>query len=325
MEALMKTVKENRNVRDSTIKIYSRHLNKLSKEINDKEYSSREFLKSKVKEVKKFISKQTTSTKKNYVASILVALSPNEKKKPLSGYDKVYDEYLDILLTEHNKYNEFIKTKEKSVKTSENWLDWNDVLKLQRKYGRDIKKKGYKQSTKELFNKKDLDLIQKYLVISLYTLHAPRRLEYADTEVLTNTEFNKLTEKEKDNGIYLVVVSRNKKFFSFGKHVIKSETPDNVRINVDRSLNSILNLWSNFNTNKYLLQDSKGNKMSKNQLSKYLNKVFSPTGKKISSSMLRKIKITNEFDAEEVDKKNKLAKEMNHSVGVQQSVYLKKD
>ena len=325
MEALMKTVKENRNVRDSTIKIYSRHLNKLSKEINDKEYSSREFLKSKVKEVKKFISKQTTSTKKNYVASILVALSPNEKKKPLSGYDKVYDEYLDILLTEHNKYNEFIKTKEKSVKTSDNWLDWNDVLKLQRKYGRDIKKKGYKQSTKELFNKKDLDLIQKYLVISLYTLHAPRRLEYADTEVLTNTEFNKLSEKEKDNGIYLVVVSRNKKFFSFGKHVIKSETPDNVRINVDRSLNSILNLWSNFNTNEYLLQDSKGNKMSKNQLSKYLNKVFSPTGKKISSSMLRKIKITNEFDAEEVDKKNKLAKEINHSVGVQQSVYLKKD
>ena len=292
MEALMKTVKENRKVRDSTVKIYSRHLNKLSE---------------------------------NYVASILVALSPNEKKKPLSGYDKVYDEYLDILLTEHNKYNDFIKTKEKSVKTSDNWLDWNDVLKLQRKYGRDIKKKGYKQSTKEVFNKKDLDLIQKYLVISLYTLHAPRRLEYADTEVVTNTEFNKLSEKEKDNGIYLVNVSRNKKFFSFGKYVIKSETPENVRINVDRSLNSVLNLWNNFNDNKYLLQDSKGNKMSKNQLSKYLNKVFSPTGKKISSSMLRKIKITNEFDAEEVDKKNKLAKEMNHSVGVQQSVYLKKD
>jgi len=321
----METVKKNRNVRDTTIKIYSRHLNKLSKEINDKDYSSRDFLKSKVKDVKKFISKQTTSTKKNYVASILVALSPNEKKKPLKGYDKVYDEYLDILLTEHNKYNEFIKTKEKSVKTSDNWLDWADVLKLQRKYGRDIKKKGYKQSTKELFNKKDLDLIQKYLVISLYTLHAPRRLEYADTEVVTNTEFNELSEKQKDNGIYLVVVSRNKKFFSFGKHVIKSETPDNVKINVDRSLNSILNLWNNFNDNKYLLQDSRGTKMSKNQLSKYLTKTFSPTGKKISSSMLRKIKITNEFDAEEVDKKNKLAKEMNHSVGVQQSVYLKKD
>ena len=325
MEALMKDVKKNRHVRESTIKIYTRHLNKLSNEINDADYQGRDFLKSKVKEVKKFISKQTTSTKKNYVASILVALSPNEKKKPLKGYDKVYDEYLDILLTEHNKYNEFIKTKEKSVKTSDNWIDWNDVLKLQRKYGRDIKKKGYKQSTKELFNKRDGDLIQKYLVISLYTLHAPRRLEYADTEVLSNTEFNKLTEKQKDNGIYLVQVSRNKKFFSFGKNIVKSETPDNVRINVDKSLNSVLNLWNNFNQNKYLLQDSRGSKMTKNQLSKYLTKVFSPTGKKISSSMLRKIKITNEFDAEEVEKKAKLAKEMNHSVGVQQSVYLKKD
>ena len=29
---------------------------------------------------------------------------------------KVYDEYLDTLLTEHNKYNDFIKSKEKSVK-----------------------------------------------------------------------------------------------------------------------------------------------------------------------------------------------------------------
>jgi hypothetical protein len=325
MEALMKQVKDDRKVRDSTIKIYQRHLNKLSDAVNGEKFKNIKFLKSKVKEVKKFVNKQTPSTKKNYIASILVALSPHEKKKPLKGYDAVYDDYLDSLLTEHNKYNEFIKSREKSVKTSENWVDWNDILKLQRKYGRDIKKKGYKQSTKELFNKKDLDLIQKYLVISLYTLHAPRRLEYADTKILSKTEFDKLSEKEKDNGIYLVVVSRNKKFFSFGKEKVKSETPDNFRINVDRSLNSVLNLWLNFNKNDYLLQDSRGEKMSKNQLSKYLNKVFSPTGKKISSSMLRKIKITNEFDAEEVEKKQKLAKEMNHSVGVQQSVYLKKD
>ena len=71
--------------------------------------------------------------------------------------------------------------------------------------------------------------------------------------------------------------------------------------------------------------NSKGDKLTKNGLSKFLTKTFSPTGKKISASMLRKIKISNEFDAEEVEKKQKLAKEMNHSVGVQQSVYLKKE
>ena len=43
-----------------------------------------------------------TATKKNYIASILVALSPHEKKKPLKGYEKTYDDYVDRLLTEHN-------------------------------------------------------------------------------------------------------------------------------------------------------------------------------------------------------------------------------
>ena len=41
--------------------------------------------------------------------------------------------------------------------------------------------------------------------------------------------------------------------------------------------------------------------------------------------MLRKIKISHEFDPEELDKKKKLAKEMNHSVATQQQVYLKKE
>lgn len=325
MENLMKLVKKDRKVRDTTIKIYSRHLDKLAKEILDSDYKDHKFLKTKKNEIIKFINKQTTSTKKNYIASILVALSPHEKKKPLKGYEKTYDDYVDRLLTEHNKYNEHIKTKEKTQRESDNWLDWNDVLKLQRKYGRDIKKLGYKQSTTELKKAKDIDLLQKYLVISLYSLLAPRRLEYADAKVISRSEFDELPEKEKDNNIYLVKVSRNKKFFSFGKDVVKSETPDNVKIPVEKSLNSILNLWLNFNKSGYLLMNSKGDKLTKNGLSKFLTKTFSPTGKKISASMLRKIKISNEFDAEEVEKKQKLAKEMNHSVGVQQSVYLKKE
>lgn len=49
MEALLKTIKDNRGVRDSTIKIYKRHLNKLSNKIQNKDYSGREFLKGDVK------------------------------------------------------------------------------------------------------------------------------------------------------------------------------------------------------------------------------------------------------------------------------------
>jgi hypothetical protein len=271
-----------------------------------------------------FLNEQSSSTRKNYIASILVSLSPKERRKPDSKYKKVYDEYSNILLDEHSKYTEQLKDNQKNIKESENWLDWSDVQQKRINLGKEIKKMGYKQNDHELKSKKDLQQLQQYLVLSIYTLHPPRRLEYADTKVISYRDFQKLSDNDKDNNIYLVVVSRNKKYFNFGKKAVKSETKENIKINLDRGLNSVVNLFLNVtnNTNGYLLKDSRGNKMTKNGLSKYLSKIFSP--KRISASMLRKIFLSNEFQPEN-DKKKKLAQEMNHSVSTQQSVYVKEN
>jgi len=324
MESLVKTLKEHRKVRDTTINVYKRHLNKLSNKFLNKDYEGKDFLKSKKKEIMKFLKEQTSSTRKNYLASILVALSPKSRKEPEKKYKDVYDDYSNTLLDEHSKYTEQLKDNEKNIKESENWLDWEDVQKKRIALGREIKKMGYKQNTKEIKNKKDFNTLQQYMVLSLYTLHAPRRLEYADTKVISYRDFQKLSEEEKENNIYLVVISRNKKFFSFGKNAVKSETADNLKINLDKGLNSVVNLFLNVtnNTNDYLLKDSRGNKMTKNGLSKYLSKIFKP--KRISASMLRKIFLSNQFQPEN-DKKKKLAKEMNHSVKTQQQVYVKEN
>ena len=60
---------------------------------------------------------------------------------------------------------------------------------------------------------------------------------------------------------------------------------------------------------------------------KYINKIFSPLDKSISTSMLRKIFLSHKFkDEEERQKeKNEIAKQMNHSKEVQQQVYVKFD
>ncbi len=324
MEKLKEVLTEHRNVRPSTIKIYERHLNKLSNKINNSDYKSNDFLKTKKKEITKFLNEQTSSTRKNYLASILVALSPKARKEPEQKFKSTYEDYSNTLLDEHSKYTNSLKDNEKNIKESENWLDWEDVQKIRINLGKKIKKMGYKQNDHELKNKKDLEILQQYLVLSLYTLHAPRRLEYADTKVISFREFKKLSDKDLDNNIYLVVVSRNKKFFSFGKNAVKSETADNLKIPLDRGLNSVVNLWLNVtnNTDDYLLKDSRGNKMTKNGLSKFLSKIFKP--KKISASMLRKIFLSNQFQPEN-DKKKDLAKKMNHSVKTQQNVYVKEN
>mgnify|MGYP003642495996 FL=1 len=63
--------------------------------------------------------------------------------------------------------------------------------------------------------------------------------------------------------------------------------------------------------------------MNSNQLSKYINKVFSPTGKKISANLLRHIYITEKFPVEENNDKKEVAEKMGHSVDTQNS-YSKK-
>jgi len=294
MESLIKTLKDKRGVRDSTIKIYTRSLNRLSQKINNKDYEKRDFLKSKQKEIIEYLNSLSDSVKKNFISAILIALSPEGKRSPLSGYKEVYDKYNNILLEEHKKYYNGIKDKQKNEKESKNWMEWDDILKYRRKLAGQIRKLG------------------------------PRRLEFADTKVVSNSEYNTLPQSDKDNNIYLVKVSRNKKFFSFGKNAVKSQTNDNVKIPVDRQLNSVINLWLNFNKSDHFLQDSRGNKLTKNGLTKFIQKIFKPLDKNISASMLRKIKVSHEFDPEIEDKKKKLAKEMNHSVDIQQKVYSKK-
>ena len=324
MDTLVNTLKEKRGVRDSTIKIYKRMLNRLSQKINKKDYENRDFLKSKQKEIIEFLNTQTDSVKKNFISSILIALSPEAKRTPLKGFKEAYDKYNNILLEEHKKYYDGIKDKQKNEKESKNWMEWDDILKYMRKLAGKIRKLGYTQKSDVVKSKKDLDLLQQYLVLSLYTLHSPRRLEYADIKVVDNGEFNKLSSSEKDNNIYLVKISRNKKFFSFGKNAVKSETSENVKIPVDRQLNSVINLWLNFNKSDHFLLDSRGNKLTKNGLTKFIQKIFRPLDKNISASMLRKIKVSHEFDPAIEDKKKKMAKEMNHSVDIQQKVYSKK-
>jgi len=324
MESLLKKIKENRGVKDSTLKIYKRYLNKLSNAINKKDFENINFYLTKKKEILEFLKDKSESTKKNYIASILVSISPKEKRNPPEKYKEVYNLFKNTLLSEHNKYNQRIETRVKSKKQEENWMEWEEILKFQRKLGNNIKKLGYRQGTKELFKRKDKSLIQEYLILSLYTLLATRRLEYSLTKIIKYGAFQKLSDDEKDNNVYLVILSRTKKFFSFGKNVIKSKTKENVKIDVNKNLNSVINLWLNFNTHDYLLVDKNGNQLTKNGLSKLLRKIFKPFGKKIGATLLRTIRISSNLNPEYEDKKKELAKKMNHSVNMQSSVYLKK-
>jgi hypothetical protein len=270
----------------------------------------------------KWLETKALNTQISYITAVVVYMSPVKRNKALNGYDEImsyYQKKLDILFKKKDEVDLTKKTKYEK----ENWLEWDELAKIFKIYKKKIKRKGYKQTKQILKDEDDFNLILKYVLVALYVLHAPRRNIYASTKIISEKQYFNLKPMEKEHNNYLVIISRNNKFFSFCNYKT-SKVYGVQKIKVKKELNSVLNFWLNFNKTEHLLINNKGTPITENNLTRYLNDAFSPTGKKISSQMLRKIYTTNKFPVDTYTKMKEEATAMGHSVHTQQTKYIKK-
>ena len=323
MEKLMEEVKQSRNVRDTSIALYKRHLNKLAMDITGKEYQNEKFLKTKADEIIKYLDDKSNSVRRNFSASIMVALSPKQKNSPTDEYRGVYERYAKLLTEGQANYLESKKDNKMNSKEQKNWMNFDEVISLRDNILKKLKKEKISMSSTDI-SKSNFDLLQQYLVLSLYTMQAPRRNEYASMKIINKKEYLDLDKEDLKKNNYLVNLSKTNKLFSYGSDKVKSKIEGGSNtVNITKELNSVLNLWLHFNKSDNLLVTQQGGMgMTKNQLTLLLNRIFKP--KMISTSMLRKIYLTNMFgdEAERNNKKQKIAEEMNHGTGVQ-NLYIK--
>lgn len=324
MEKLMEEVKQSRGVRDTSIALYKRHLNKLAMDITGKEYQNEKFLKTKVDEIIKYLDDKSNSVRRNFSASIMIALSPKQKNSPSEEYRNVYERYAKLLTEGQSNYLESKKDNKMNSKEEKNWMNFDEVISLRDNILKKLKKEKISMSSTDI-SKTNFDLLQQYLVLSLYTMQAPRRNEYATMKIINKKEYLDLDKEDLKKNNYLVNLSKTNKLFSYGSDKVKSKIEGGSNtINISKELNSVLNLWFHFNKSDNLLVTQQGGMgMTKNQLTLLLNRIFKP--KMISTSMLRKIYLTNMFgdETERNAKKEKVAEEMNHSVGVANNIYIK--
>lgn len=322
MDKLLKVIKDNRDVRQTTLDEYKRSLNTLSNAITGKKYENNDFILKKKDDIEKLLKEKSNSLQKKYLSGVLVALSPKGKNQPEEKNKKIYSEYLSLLNNQNQEYLNKISNNNKSEKDIQKWTDWNSIVNVNKSLKRELNAKGIKMSNPETKNKKQLFLLQDYLISSLYTMLPPRRLDYGNALIISKNDYDRLKQKDKDDNVYLVDEKKNKKFFSFGKNAVKSETVNNVIIETPKELNTVINAWLKVNDTKYLLINKKGEIMGKNALSKQLTNIFEPTGKKLSVVMLRKIYLSDKFGDIRKEMKE-TAEEMNHSTGTQQNIYVK--
>ena len=309
---LFEKIKATRDIKDKSIKTYITSLKKIHEKLETSiEFDDLDWLKP-INKVVSILNELKLTTRKNYTNSIIVALMTEEDK--YKDTLAAYKEYLGTILSD---YNEMVSTQQKSKKENDNWISMADLKKLVNKHKRSVKELDLDK--KEVWSKSDTQLYQMYMVGILYTEYPPLRNDYSNMEIITEANFKKLKKKENN---FLVIVSRNKKYFSLSSYKTEKQYGNKI-IDIDSKLNTIINKWLVHNTTGYFLVNSKNTQMSDNSLTKLLNKIFASSKKKISSTLIRHIYLTEKYSNTQ-DEMEKDANEMGHSVQTQQNIYVKK-
>lgn len=314
LESLIRNVKP--SISDSSLRAYIGNLNILNKSINNNsEITSLDFLKNP-KKIMDILEKKAMSTKKNYLVAIIVALQSDKDK-----YQKVIDIYNKYISELQDKILDNYDNNEKSEKQEKNWVEYDEIKKLVNKYKKEANTILNKNTDK--YNNKDLQKIQDYLLLALYSgkFFAPIRNDYI-MEIINDDE-------TMDDDKNYLVIGKNFIKFVFREFKTKKSSEDREVLIKNKELIDLIMRWIEITNSDNLLINIKDKKaMSSNGITKNLNRIFQKEfGKNVSSSLLRSIYISHMYDNNKmtIKDKKKLANEMMHSIKTATTVYDKID
>lgn len=311
MESKIIETFKNKNLSESTINAYMRNL----KLLNDKKpIKTLSFLTRKDDIIKK-INDRNPNTKRNYLITICSTLNQ------LSSNTKLYKYYYDELMRMNKMLKEQESSNIKTDKQNDNWMEQDDINKILNERiieANEIYNK-YKQydmlPTKKLYN-----TFLETLTLALYTLQPPRRNKDYILMKIINDE-----PKDNDDKTINYIDMKNGYFYFNNYKTAKTELKDGspLKIKINDELFDLIKKFTKFNSGSYLISNYDGdNYTESNFITKILNNIFKNENKKISSTMLRHIFLSDKF-GNVSDEQQQTAKEMSHSVDMQKQ-YIKK-
>lgn len=294
------------NITESSKNLYIKNLVRL----NDGEaLKNLNFLKDDT-EVFKKLEKYKPNTRRSYIISIVSLLKCLEDDKKTSKMYEKYSKYLD----EINK--ELKDNTSKTEKEVDNWITQDDVkTKFTSLCSILDTIKGKKKITETEY----ADLLN-CLILGLYTLQAPRR----------NADYQKCVVLKKNNPDILEkmnVLDLEKNKFLFSNYKTKG-TYKVQEVEISPELRTIIDLYLKFHPLKkeiskgipFLVDYTGLPYANNNDITRILYRIFDK--KKIGSSMLRKIFLTDKYK-DTIDGMKKDAELMGTSTGTIENNYIK--
>jgi len=322
MEQFNNTLKS-RGLKPSSIKTYNSNLTKLIKDVGF-DFTGADSIKSNLDKILELIETKKTSVKKNYLAVLLVILSP-KKKFPLPQYKKEYELLNTMIIKLNNDYSKTLKDKQLNPADLANVISLEEVRQMRDNQTALILTRYNK---KQKLNDSDLRIIQDIFILGLYTYLPPRRLIFASCLKMEDTDYKKLSTYSKDNNVILVhSKAKVPRFIHYGRNATKSKTQEHVVVPIRNPQHKKLcKLWLNVNTTPHLLlQTDMKTKLTENGLSKRFKSIFKLFFKKdIGIVLFRKLFISQTITAElSVEQQELIARQMGHTPATQMGVYHK--
>ena len=302
------------NVKPNTIKQYEIQLNKLKKVF---EADNWDFLSKPEDVTDKLKGNKYTSQRNSYNAIVVLLMALNIDNK----YDDLLEEYGKLRDTLNDKYVEDQQSGKISDKQKQNFADLSEIKGMISQMESEIKSKGLKTKAKLLGKEKELLMV--YVIYSLL-IRLPIRNDMAGMELITKTQYNKLSEDQKKTTNYLVK-EKNNMFLVLNEYKTSKKYGEK-KIDIPKDLIKIFRMYIKL-TNKepgdVLFVSSTGNPISRNAMSQLLLKTSKKyLGKGVSTTLMRKAVVSDKF-GDMKKEQAELANIMGHSVGVQNAVYNK--
>ena len=302
------------NVKPNTIRQYEIQLNKLKKVFESDNW---DFLSKPEDVVDKLKGNKFTSQRNSYNAIIVLLMALNHDNK----YDKLLEEYGKLRDTLNNKYVEDQQSGKISEKQKENFAELSEIQTMISQMESEIKAKDLKKQNK--LSGKEKELLTVYVIYSLL-VRLPIRNDMAGMELITKTQYNKLSDDQKKNTNYLVN-EKSSMFMVLNEYKTVAKYGEK-KIDVPKDLEKIFRMYikiTNKQPGEVLFVSSTGKAISRNAMSQLLLKTSKKRmGKAVSTTLMRKAVVSDKFGDMKKEQKE-LADIMGHSVGVQNAVYNK--
>ena len=313
LQTLIEEPKEGKKRSANTTKMYIANIKKLYKLLgNDDEMEDLDWL-TNVEDVTDILADRHFTTLRNYLNSVIVALIVSEYPEELiKEYQSIRDQY-------NKQYIDENATGIISKKQEDNFASMDEITDVIKKMKKEI-------DEKKLFRKditpKQKALVQMYVMINILTQY-PFRNDLAGMKYIKKKPFSKLSKEEKEKNNYLLQ-DGNKLFFILNEYKTQSKYGEKKIEITKNNLPGLLRKYVLLLDSEYLFVSSTGKPISRNSLTQLLSKTFEKyLGKKISTTLLRKIYMSSKYDPKINEEMEKDAEIMGHSKETGQAIYTK--